>query len=126
VSVGVSGLTKGNISVLAYRGAAYSASNFAVSTANTATRVTPTVSVANSGSWGISFWVHRDSTSTSLTGPADVTGRLASTQSGGGHLTVLGGDSNTAVPTGTYGNKAATAQAASSFAITWTVILRPA
>jgi hypothetical protein len=126
VSVGVSGLTKGNISVLAYRGAAYSASNFAVSTANTATRVTPTVSVANSGSWGISFWVHRDSTSTSLTGPGDVTGRLASTQSGGGHLTVLGGDSNAAVPTGTYGNKSATAQAASSFAITWTVILRPA
>ncbi len=126
VSVGVSALTKGNITALAYRGAAVSAANFAVTTANSAARVTPTVAVADPGSWGVSFWVHRDSSSTALAGPGDVAGRVASTQSGGGHLTVLGGDSNTAVPTGTYGNKTATAQAASSFAITWTVILRPA
>jgi hypothetical protein len=52
--------------------------------------------------------------------------RSTGTQTGGGRVTTLLADSDASVPAGTYGGLTATAQSASSFGTTWTIILDPA
>jgi PKD repeat protein len=129
VSITMSALTKGNLMIVAYRGtsAVDPIANFAraAATNTSATRITPTVTVAGSTSWVVSYWMHRDSSSTSLSVPAGVTSRSTGTQTGGGRVTTLLADSDAAVPAGPYGGLAATAQAASSFGTTWTIVLAP-
>jgi hypothetical protein len=130
VSITMSALTKGNLMIVAYRGtsAVNPIANFArtAATNSSATRTTPTVTVAGSTSWVVSYWMHRDSSSTSLSVPAGVTSRATGTQTGGGRVTTLLADSAAAVAAGSYGGLAATAQASSTFGTTWTIVLAPA
>jgi PKD repeat protein len=130
VRVTVSALSKGNMTVLAYRGTSTNpVAGFArtLVTANSAARTTPTTAVAAS-TVVVSYWMHRDSASTALTVPAGLTSRATGTQSGGGRITTLAADSGTTpVPAGpAYGGKTATAGAASTLATTWTIVLAPA
>jgi PKD repeat protein len=125
--ISLSQQSKGNVMVAAYRGtdsadpvAAYAR---ATDTSSTATRVTPVVSVPTAGDWGVSYWMHGDSASTSMVAPSGVTPRAAATLSGGGRITALLADSATGLPAGSYGGLAATAQANSTTTTTWTVIL---
>ncbi len=125
VAVTLSTGSKYNASALVYRGVGgVSVADAAVNTVYTDVRVTPTVGVADAGSLGVSFWMHRDSASSSLTAPAGVVERVAQSQTGGGRATVLIADSGGGV-SGSYGGLAAIAPVPSTYGITATVILRP-
>ena len=129
VKIGVSALTKGNITIVAYRGTSTvnPVAGFARVLTNTssAVRTTPITNVDTS-SVVVSYWMHRDSTTTALTPPSGVAVRATGTQSGGGRVTVLTADSGVPVPVGTYGGLKATAATAGPLATTWTIVLAPA
>lgn len=126
VSVDLSRGSKYNATAVVYRGVGdVSAAASDVNGIYTDVRVTPSVPVAESGSWGVSFWMHRDSSSSSLAPPAGVVTRVSKSQSGGGRGTVLVADSGGGVA-GSYGGLTAIAPAPSNYGITATVILRPA
>ena len=124
-----SALSKGNIIIAAYRGT--SATNPVASfsrqliTSNSATRTTPMATLGVT-TWALSYWMHRDGTTTALTPPAGVASRSNGTQTGGGRVTTLLADSGASVNPGPYGGLTATAAAASSVATTWTIVLAPA
>lgn len=129
VRIPLSKQAKGSLIVAAYRGtnqgnpiAAFARSADATSTA---TRTTPFANVAAAQSWGVSYWMHGDNASTSLTGPAAATPRGGGTQTGSGRVTTLLADSNASLPAGPYGGLAATGAAASTTSSTWTIILGP-
>jgi PKD repeat protein len=130
VSVNLSGQSKGSLTLAAYRGTDDTdpVATFAkaTDTSSTATRVTPTASVTTPTSWGVSYWMHGDATSTALTPPANVLARASGSQTGGGRVITLLADSNAGLPAGAYGGLTATAAAASTTTTTWTVILDPA
>lgn len=128
VTVTAGASVKGSTIVAAYRGVAPATPAFLglASVGTSATRTTPVVPVATPGSWAVSYWAHRDSTTAALVPPLGVTTRGAGTQSGGGRVTTLLADSAATVPTGAHGGLVATAAAASSHGATWTVVLAPA
>jgi hypothetical protein len=72
------------------------------SDANTATHTAPSVPVASTGSWVVSFWSDKSSSTTSWTVPATATQRDQVIGTGGGRVTAALADSNAAVATGTY------------------------
>jgi PKD repeat protein len=128
VRITMSAQTKGNLTIVAYRGTSAVDPIAAIGkTAGgySATRTTPTIDLTQT-SWVVSYWMHRDSSSTSLSVPPSVTARSTGTQTGGGRVTTLLADSGADVPTGPYGGLAATAQAASSYGTAWTIELAPA
>ncbi len=129
VRIGLSGQSKGNFVVAAYRGVDSSqpvtAFARASDPASSAIRITPSATVSAVQSWGVSYWVHGDATSTLLTPPSSVTVRSNSSQTGGGRVTGLLADSSASLPTGSYGGLAATGAAASTTTTTWTVVLQP-
>ena len=94
-------------------------------TTNSANRTTPIANVGVS-SVVVSYWMHRDSTTTALTPPAGVTVRATGTQTGSSHVTVLTADSGSSVPVGPYGGLTARAAASSTLGTAWTIVLAPA
>ena len=128
VTVPVAASVKGTLTVSAYRGVAPGSPVVvgAPGTGTTATRITPGAPVASAGSWAVSYWAHRDSTTAALVAPPGVVSRGAASQSGGGRVTTLVADSGGTVAAGQYGGLAATAASGSSHGATWTVILAPA
>jgi PKD repeat protein len=129
VAVSLSAMAKANLAVVAYRGT--SGADPVADAARTVhasgtTRTTPTVDVATAGAHVVSYWSHRDSTTTALTPPPGVSTRLAGSQSGGGRVTMLLADSGGPVQPGPYGGLTATASASSSFGTAWTIVLAPA
>lgn len=128
IQVALGSMTKADLVVLAYRGTASNpiAAHAVVADANNTTvHVTPTLTVGNARSWVVSFWTHKDSTTTELTPPAGVTVRASASQSGSGMITALVADSGGPVPAGSVGGLAATAAAPASNAHMWTIVLAP-
>jgi PKD repeat protein len=129
VRINISASSRANITIVAYRGTSTTnpIATFARSliTTNGTARITPKATVSTP-TVVVSYWMHRDSTSTALTPPAGVTVRATGTQSGGGRVTVLTADSGANAPVGQYGGLTARAAAASNMATTWTVVLAPA
>ncbi|MGD9998562.1 MAG: PKD domain-containing protein, partial [Ilumatobacteraceae bacterium] len=129
VRVTASSRSKGNLTVVAYRGTstANPIAGFARSllTNNSAYRTTPTTTVA-APTVVVSYWMHRDNKTTSLTVPAGVTSRSTGTESGNNHVTVLVADSGADVPAGPYGGLTSRAMAASTLGTAWTIVLAPA
>ncbi|MFT4220214.1 MAG: PKD domain-containing protein [Microbacterium sp.] len=127
VQVPVGSSVKGNLMVAGYRGVQAGPPTFAAMSGqgSTSSRSTPNATVSVSGSWALSFWAHRDGTTTTLSVPQGVQSRATGTQSGGGHVTTLLADSSGGVPHGTYGGKVAEAEAASTHGVTWTIVLQP-
>ena len=125
--VNLSANSKANIAAVAYRGTNTDdpilAHGLVIDSAYSSSRVTPQA-WADDGSWAVSYWMHRDSTTTQLTTSADVVPRLQHSQSGGGHPTVLVADSN-GPSTSPYGGLTATAAAPSSHGVTATLVLKP-
>jgi myo-inositol-hexaphosphate 3-phosphohydrolase len=90
---------------------------------------TPVVPNTTSGGWRISYWSDRNSATTGWTAPAGETVRATTSGSGGGRVSSLLTDPTTGLTAGTpatTGGLTATADAPSSTATTWTVLLRPA
>ena len=84
---------------------------------------TPVVD-APAGSWVVSYWADKTSTTTGFALPGSVTGRHALCATGTGHVCSSLADSAGAVPTGQYGGLVATADSASNNATTWSIVLR--
>lgn len=128
VRVGFSSITKANVVLAVYRGVdvfeapALAATSDATSSA---VRVTPYAQVTTPGSWAVSYWMHGDSTTSTLLPPAGVTVRSNGSQTGGGRVAGMLADTAVSLPPGSYGGKAATAAAASTTSTTWTVVLAP-
>ncbi len=129
VAVGLSDYAKGNLRVLAYRGTSTTSpvatSAKAADPANTLSHTTPQATVSAGGSWVVSQWSDKSSTTTAWNAPSGVTTRGTSYGTSGGRVTSLTTDSGGTVPTGPYGNLTATTDAVSR-ALMWTIVLAPA
>jgi len=78
------------------------------SDASTVSHTAPAVTVAHGGSWVVSFWSDKSSSTTTWTLPSGVTQRDQTIGMGGGHVTAAIADSNTGVASGTYPAQTAT------------------
>ncbi|GAA2604904.1 PKD domain-containing protein [Actinomadura fulvescens] len=127
VTVGISDYAKADLRLAAYSGTSASAPVATAAEAGdpaAATEHTTPNAVAVAGSWVVSYWGDKSSTTNSWTAPADVTARATSIGTGSGRVTSLVADSNGAVPAGAYGGLKATTDAASR-ALMWTIVLAP-
>ncbi len=84
------------------------------SDSNTASHTAPAVTVANGGSWVVSFWSDKSSSTTAWTLPAGVTQRDQSIGTGSGRVTAAIADSNTGLASGTYPAQTASVGATAS------------
>ena len=75
---------------------------------STASHVAPAVTVATAGSWVVSFWSDKSSSTTAWTPPSTATLRDQVYGTGGGRVTALIADSNAAMAPGTYPTQTAT------------------
>ena len=127
VRIDVSASSKANLVVMAYRGTSaldpVAAFASAIDVAGRSSHVTPSASVALTGSWVVSYWTHKDSTTTLLSPPGGVTVRANSTQSGSGTVKGLVVDTGGPLTAGPYGGLTAVAGAAATDATMWTIVL---
>jgi len=79
--------------------------------AQQAAHTTPAVSSSNAGSWLVSYWADRSSTTDGWTWPAALNKQSTSFGTGGGRITALFGDSGQAVGVGALPGLTATAKA---------------
>lgn len=123
VEVRVARISKADLALVAYRGASTPvllAWSGVVDAPGRSAHATPLVA-APAGARVVSWWTHKDSTSTVLTPPTGVTVLTSGTQSGSGTVKSLMADA--ASPGGTAGGLVATAGATSSSATAWTIVL---
>ncbi|MEV6284940.1 PKD domain-containing protein [Kribbella sp. NPDC051770] len=129
VGVTTSSLTKGNATLVVYSGVSgttpVAASAAGSETVNRTTHTTPTVASSVAGARLVSYWGEKSSATTTLTPPAGLTVRNASTGSGSGRVTALTGDSGPFGP-GTLGGLTATADSSSARALMFSVVVAPA
>ncbi len=88
----------------------------------------PSVANATNGAWRVSYWSDKNSATSAWTAPGGESTRATTFGSGGGRVSSLLTDSNAALTAGapaTTGALVARANAASSTATTWTILLRP-
>ena len=96
------------------------------SDANTASHTAPAIAVTDAGSWVVSFWSDKSSSTTAWTLPGGVTQRDQTIGSGGGHVAAALADSNGPVATGTNPARTATVgPTASGKGATISVVLVP-
>jgi PKD repeat protein len=98
--------------------------NASATDVSTASHMSPTVSGLTTGSWAVTFWGDRSTTTTDWTPPAGVADRAEVFGSGGGAVSGLLGDSGAAV-TGTYGGLTATTNVTSGSGASWTIGIAP-
>ncbi|MET0840347.1 MAG: PKD domain-containing protein, partial [Marmoricola sp.] len=95
---------------------------------STTTHVSPAVPNGTTGAWRLSYWSDKNSDTTTWTAPAGEQTRATTVGSGGGRVSSLLTDSNAALtadsPAST-GGLTARANATSSTATMWTILLRP-
>ena len=90
------------------------------------TLTTPAVAVTDENSWVVSNWSEKSSTDgITFTLPGDVTQRGAATGTGSGKTSGVVGDSNGPVAVGASAGKTATASAAVSRRVTYSVVVSP-
>jgi PKD repeat protein len=92
-------------------------------TVSRTTHTTPGTTVANAGSWVLSYWADKSSATTTWTAPGGQTQRSLSVGTSSGRITSLLTDTNAVVPTGARSGLTATADSASAKATMWTVVL---
>ncbi len=85
---------------------------------------TPSVSVGSPGSYVVSYWADKSSTSAGWTLPAGQTQRSTAIGTGSGHITSVASDLNAAAPVGASPSRTATSSAPSIKATMWTVVLK--
>jgi PKD domain len=125
VSIGFSATVKASLTLAAYANAGdpVEVSN-SQSNANSTGHTSPTITGLATGSWAISYWTDKSTTSSAWTMPGTVTSRATVFGSGGGAVSAALADSNAPV-TGSYGGLTATTNATSGSATSWTIGLVP-
>lgn len=130
VTVGFSASVKSAVQLLAYTGTASAGPVAALAElvepvgTTTTNHVTPTANVSAGGSWVVSYWADKTSTTTAWTVPGSVTSRDTSIGTGTAHVAAAVADSNQPVASGTYGGLTAQTDQASR-ALMMTVVLAP-
>lgn len=127
VVVRTSRYVKADLSVAAYRGTSatpLAVSDVAVDGDGGAAHTTPTVAVAESGGWLVSYWATKSSGASGWTPPPGQSVRTGSTGSGGGHMTAVLTDGGGPVAPGTRGGLTATADAAGSATLAFSAVVR--
>ena len=119
ISLSSSAVSKSDLTVAVYRSidaaTPIAASAVKFDAATTTSHVSPAVTAANDTGWLLTYWSDKTSISTpsTLTPPGAVTQRQFTTDTGGGHISALFGDSNGAVDAGARGQLTATANSSS-------------
>ena len=88
-----------------------------------ADHTTPTIE-AGDGDWALSYWADKSSATTAISAPGAVTHRQGICGTSTGRVCSELADSNGPLTAGTYGGLVGTADAASSNATMWTILLR--
>ncbi|WP_344867134.1 PKD domain-containing protein, partial [Planomonospora alba] len=129
LSVTLSGQSKADLTLVAYRGVDPQVLSAYASASETVTRAehtTPEVQVPAGGGWVVSYWGEKSSATTGWTAPAGETVRSTQAGTGNGRITSLLTDSGGPVAAGTRAGVTATADAASLRATMWSLVLAPA
>jgi PKD domain/Domain of unknown function (DUF5122) beta-propeller len=130
VTITLDGFAKVVLALAAYTGTDQSApvltSASSAETVSRTTHTTPEASASVPGSWVLSYWTDKSSTTQDWTEPAGEQVRVEDFAPGSGHVSLLLSDSNGPVAEGTRAGITATADSASSKAVMWTLVLRPA
>jgi PKD repeat protein len=79
----------------------------AASDSGAPSHVTPAQTVTSPGSWVVSYWADKSTTTTGLTLPGGLASRDVTIGSGGGHIVAAVADSGGVVPTGSYPSQSA-------------------
>lgn len=87
--------------------------------------VTPNVNVTAGGSWVLSYWSDKNSSTSAWTLPAGVLGRSVGVGAGGGHIDGAIADSGQSVSGGSYGGLSATTGVVSGKGIMMSLVLAP-
>jgi hypothetical protein len=128
VTITTSAIEKVDVQLVAYTGTAptpvAAVGSSAESTAST-THPTASAAVTKAGSWAVSFWDDKSSTTTSWTAPGGQTRRAGSIGTGSAAMSSLVSDGAAPVATGSFGGLTAKTNDAAK-ATTATVILAPA
>jgi PKD repeat protein len=123
------GTMKVNVVLLAYRGTVttgpVTAFSVAAETVSRTTHTTPTVPVSVDGSWVVSMWTDKSSTVNSLSPPPGPTQRYMGCTTSSGRICSLLTDSGPVNSGTTAGGLVATADAANSNDVMWTLVLAP-
>ncbi len=129
VTVTSSTTIKDVMSVAAYRStsgtATISASTSGTQTASATSFTTPSVPVAQSGSWLLSYWSEKSSTTKTWTRPTGTAPRATPAATGSGKVSSLLVDSTAPVPTGTAAGRTATLNSAGGGAQLASVVVTP-
>lgn len=126
VTVPLTASVRADLQFVAYDGAAANAPQVdSAVDAFTATHVAPATSVPIAGSWLLTYWADRSSSTTAWTLPASVTSRAVALGSGGGRVTSALGDSAGPVPTGVIPARTATVDGTSGKGVMLSVVLAP-
>jgi PKD repeat protein len=126
VTVPYSATVKASLTLAAYANAGDPVeASASASDASTTSHKSPSVTGLASGSYAITFWGDKATTTSAWTAPSGVTQRAVVYGSGGGAVSALLVDSGAAV-TGSYGGLTATTNATSGSGTSWTIGLAPA
>ncbi len=126
VQVSFDAISKADVSMLAYSGAADpSAAVGRAEPGTTAQHGSASAPVATAGSTVVTYWADKVSTPHGWTLPATLTARSATAGTGSGLVTATSGDA-AGQPAGTWQGVTANAGTSSAKAISWTVVLPPA
>ncbi len=130
VSVTLGGTVKTSLTVAAWSGTSASmpvaSVADAVDTAATTAHTTPAATVATPGSWVVSYWADKSSSTTAWTAPAGQSVRNVSIGAASGRITSLLTDGGGVVSPGPAGGLTATTDLAGSKATMLTLVLNPA
>lgn len=123
VTVTSSTLVKDVMTVAAYRDGSVGAAASSLETVDSASHTTPSVDAADSHHWVVSYWTDKGSSTTAWDLPDGVRRRSTVVGSGSGHTSAVLADSDGAVGSGQQGGLRASADAAASAAVTFTLLL---
>ena len=128
VSVAGSTTIKDTMAIAAYRSAGGTSSVTASASsagASGTSFTTPSVPVAQPGSWLVSSWSHKSSTAATWTAPGGTTTRATPTGTGSGKISSLLADSGAPVATGTAAGRTATTDTSGGGAQLFSVVISP-
>lgn len=123
VSVSLSGATKSNLTVSAYRNAAEITATSVSTDASTASHGTPEITVP-AGAWVLWYWAEKSPSTTAMTASPGVMVRAEAYSSGAGRVASLVGDTD-GPRVGIVDGAVATADTVSSRGINWSLVLEP-
>ena len=127
VTVPMSTASAADVTLAVYRSVTTSPLTVATATdTNTLNHVTPNVNVTAGGSWALSYWADKNSSTSSWTLPGSVTSRHTAVNTGGGHVDAALADTNGAIASGSYGGLSASTGVISGKGNMLTVVLVPA